>query len=77
MWSTAILTYLPVLTFHIIIGSNVRFYAHDFTVPMMWDSEVANCKTEVHLTNTRSEVMRACNVTTIKHEGDIITSLGI
>ena len=30
VWSTAILTYLPVLAFHIIIGSNVRFYAHDF-----------------------------------------------
>ena len=29
VWFTAILTYLPVLPFHIIIGSNVRFYAHD------------------------------------------------
>ena len=25
-----VLTYLPVLLFHIIIGSNVRFYADDF-----------------------------------------------
>ena len=30
VWSTAILTHLPVLPFHIIIGSNVRFNAHDF-----------------------------------------------
>ena len=30
VWSTAILIYLPVLPFPIIIGSNVRFYAHDF-----------------------------------------------
>ena len=41
-----------------------------FTVPM-WGSEVANYKAEVHLTNTTSGVMRACNVTTI-HEGDLL-----
>ena len=40
-----------------------------FTVPM-WGTEVANSKTEIHLTNTTSEVMQACNVTTIEHEGD-------
>ena len=39
-----------------------------FTVPM-WGSEVASSKTEIHLTNTASEVMWACNVTTIEHEG--------
>ena len=47
-----------------------------FTVPM-WGSEVANCETDIHRTNTTtSEVMLACNVTTIEHEGDF-TSLGI
>ena len=30
VWSTAILTHLPVLAFHIIIGSDARFYAPDF-----------------------------------------------
>ena len=29
-WFTAILTYLPVLPFQLIIVSNVRFHAHDF-----------------------------------------------
>ena len=38
-----------------------------FTVPM-WGSEVANSKTEIHITNTASEVMWLCNVTTIEHE---------
>ena len=47
-----------------------------FTVPM-WGPEVANSsKAELHLTNTASEVMWACIVTTIEHEGDF-TSLGI
>ena len=46
-----------------------------FTVPM-WGPEVTNSKTEIHLPNTTSEVMRACNVPTIEHEGDF-TSLGI
>ena len=38
--------------------------------------EVVNSETEIHLTNTTSEVMWACNVTTVEHEGDF-TSLGI
>ena len=46
-----------------------------FTVPM-WGSEVANSKTEIHLTNTASEVTWACDVTTIEREGDF-TLLGI
>ena len=51
-----------------------------FTVPL-WGSEVANSKTEIHLTNTAGEVgMRChiyiCDVTTIEREGDF-TSLGI
>ena len=44
-----------------------------FTVPM-WGSEVANSKTEIHLTKTASEVIWACNVTTIEHEGDFTSS---
>ena len=46
-----------------------------FTVPM-WGSEVAISKTEIHLTNTASEVTWACDVTTIEREG-VFTSLGI
>ena len=45
------------------------------TVPMR-GSEVANCKKEIHLTNTTNAVMRACNVTTIDHDGNF-TLLGI
>ena len=62
----------------IIIVSNVRFHANDFTVPL-WGSEVANSKTEIHLTNTAGEVsMRCyiCDVTTVEREGDY-TSLDI
>ena len=40
-----------------------------FALPM-WGSEVANSKTELHLTNTSSEVTWACDVTTIEREGD-------
>ena len=40
-----------------------------FAVPM-WSSEVANSKTEIHLTNTPSEVPWACDVNTIECEGD-------
>ena len=46
-----------------------------FTVPM-GGSEVANSKTELHLTNTPSEVTWACDVTTVEREGDF-TLLGI
>ena len=50
-----------------------------FTVPL-WGSEVANSKTEIHLTNTAVEVgMQSsyiCDVTTIEGEGDF-TSSGI
>ena len=46
-----------------------------FAVPM-WGSEVANSKTEIHLTNTPSEVTWACDVTAIEHEGDF-TLLGM
>ena len=44
-----------------------------FAVPM-WGSEVANSKTEIHLTNTPSEVTWACDVTTIEREGDFTLS---
>ena len=40
-----------------------------FTVPM-WGSKVAGFKTEIHIKNTASEVMRLCYVTTIEHEGE-------
>ena len=46
-----------------------------FAVPT-WGSEVTNTKTEIHLTNTPSEVTWACDVTTIEREGDF-TLLGI
>ena len=46
-----------------------------FAVPM-WGSEVAKSKTEIHLTNTPSEVTWACDVTTIERESDF-TLLGI
>ena len=39
-----------------------------FTVPM-WGSEVANSKTEIHVTSTASEVTWVCDVTTIEREG--------
>ena len=42
----------------------------------MWGSEVTKSETEIHLTNTPSEVTWACDVTTIKREGDF-TLLGI
>ena len=38
----------------------------------MWGSEVANCKTEIRLTNTPSEVTWACDVTTIERKGDLL-----
>ena len=40
-----------------------------FAVPM-WGCEVAKSKTEIHLTDTPSEVTWACDVTTIEREGD-------
>ena len=43
-----------------------------FTVPM-WGSEVANSKTEIHLTNTPCEMTWACDVTTTEREDDIYT----
>ena len=46
-----------------------------FTVPML-GSEVANSITAIRFANTPSEVMWACDVTTIEREGDF-TSLGI
>ena len=46
-----------------------------FSVPM-WGSKVAKSKTEIHLTNTPSEVTWACDVATIEREGDF-TLLGI
>ena len=36
----------------------------------MWGSEVADSKTEIHLTNRPGEVTWACDVTTIEREGD-------
>ena len=38
----------------------------------MWGSEVAKSKTEVHLTNTASEVTWACDVTTIIKENCVL-----
>ena len=46
-----------------------------FAVPM-WGSEVDKSKTEIHITNTPSEVTWAYDVTTIKRECDF-TLLGI
>ena len=66
---TAILTYLSVPLFHIIVVSHIRVYGNDF-------SEVANSKTEIHLTNTPSEVRWSCDVATIELEGDS-TLLGL
>ena len=67
--STAILSCLAVLPFHIIFISNVRFYHHAFNVPMS-DFEVVNSITEIHLTNTAIEVTWAFDVITIEHERD-------
>ena len=39
------------------------------TVPM-WGSDCADFKTEIHITNTASEVMWLCYVTTIEHDGE-------
>ena len=41
------------------------------TVPMC-GSEVTKSNTEIHLTNTPSEVAWACDVTTIEREGDFV-----
>ena len=46
-----------------------------FAVPML-GSDVTKSKTEIHLTNTPSEVTCACDVTTIERKGDF-TLLGI
>ena len=46
-----------------------------FAVPM-WGSEFANSKTEIHLTNTPSEVTWACDVTAIERV-DGFTLLGM
>ena len=42
---------------------------------LLWGSEVANPKAEIHLTNTPSEVTWACDVTTIEREGDFTSRL--
>ena len=42
----------------------------------IWGSEVANSKTEIHVTNTAIELTWAIDVTTIEPKGDF-TSLGI
>ena len=47
-----------------------------FAVPM-WGSEVAKSKTEIHVTNTPSEVTWACDVTTTIERGGDFTLLGI
>ena len=74
---TAILAYLSVSTFHIIIVSHARYDAHDFYYfAPMWGSEVAKFKTKIHLKNTPTEVTWACDVTTTEREGEF-TSLGI
>ena len=62
---TAILAYPSVSPFHIIIVSHIRFYAYDFCRA---DVELQRYS-GVHLTNTRSEVTWACDVTTIEREG--------
>ena len=46
---------LPVLPFQVIISQMYDFTSMIFTVPL-WGSEVANSKTEIHLTNTAVEV---------------------
>ena len=72
---TAILTYLSLPPFHITIVSQHVFTPMVFAVST-WGSEVANSKTEIHLTNTPSEVTWACDVTTVEHDGDF-TLLGM
>ena len=44
---------------------------HDFHSAEMWNSEVANYNTEIHIAkyNKRGDVV-SCNVTTIEHEGE-------
>ena len=64
VWSTAISTYLCLYSLSpSLLAQMYDFTPMIFTVPM-WGSEVAYSKTEIHLTNTTSEVMWACNVTT-------------
>ena len=60
---------MSVPSFHIIIVSHIRFDGYDFFP----GSEVANSKTEIHLTNPPSEVTWACDVTTIEREGESTT----
>ena len=36
----------------------------------MWDSEVTNYKTEIHIAHTASKVMWSCNATANEHEGE-------
>ena len=80
MWFTSNINIYSVyiclyLLFTLILSHVYDFTAMIFTVPM-WGSEVANSKTKIHITNTRSEVTWACDVTTIEREG-YFTSLGI
>ena len=67
--------------FKLLLSQMYDFTPMIFTAPL-WGSEVANSKTEIHLTNTAGEVgmryhiLSICDVTTIEREGDF-TSLGI
>ena len=43
--------------------------AQSITLPM-WDSEVTNYETEIHIANTASKVMWSCKATANEHEGE-------
>ena len=59
VWSTAILTYLPVLPFQSLLAQMYHFTLTIFTVPMR-DTEVANSKTDTSY-NKRSDVGVQCH----------------
>ena len=60
------MTYLPVVHFHVIIGY-VRLYAHE-RADMGLRSPIL--RQRYILQNTTGEVMWSCNVTTIEHDGE-------
>ena len=63
------------LLFTLLLSHICDFTPMIFAMPR-WGSEVIKSKTEIHLTNTTSEVTWACDVITIEREGDF-TLLGI
>ena len=55
VWFIAIFTGLPCFLLNLLLSEMYDFTSMIFTVPL-WGSEVANSKTEIHLTNTAVEV---------------------